>query len=84
MGGSWRDLLEWLKPGYVREREKLVEDLMESNEALHKDVDRLRQKTWRLNAALEKAREQSLAREEAQSQRITLLLSQARRCKCRS
>jgi len=82
--GSWRDLLEWLKPTFIAEREKLVEDLMESNEALHKEVERLRQKAWRLQNALDRSREQSLAREEVQSQQVLALLAQSRRCKCRS
>jgi hypothetical protein len=84
MGTSWRDILRWLRPSYVVEQEKLVQDLLDANDALHKDVDRLRRKNWRLEAALERVQGQSRAREEVQSQQIRALCDQARRCKCRS
>lgn len=84
MGLSWRDFLEWFKPTFIVEREKLVHEVLDDNDALRKDVARLKKRNWRLEAALERVQEQARAREEVQCQQIRALCDQARRCKCRS
>ncbi len=78
--GSWRDFVEWLKPGYVRRQEKVVQDLLDDNDALRKEVERLRKRNWRL----EGQQEALTSALEAERSKVGLLAEQARRCKCRS
>lgn len=78
--GWWRSFAEWFQPSFIEERNRAVQDALDDNDALRKEVRRLQRRVQRLETELETAK----GREEAQAQTASLLRAQARRCKCRS